>query len=42
VVTDLDSTNGTRVNARSVDGEVPLARDDVLALGSVRLKVVTR
>ncbi len=41
VITDLGSTNGTLVNETAVDGEVPLTLDDVLALGSVRLKVVT-
>jgi hypothetical protein len=40
VVTDLGSTNGTRVNETMVNGETPLAPDDVLALGSVRLQVV--
>jgi hypothetical protein len=42
VITDLGSTNGTRVNETPVNGEMPLAPDDVLALGSVRLKVATR
>ncbi len=40
VVTDLGSTNGTLVNETRVNGETPLAPNDVLALGSVRLKVV--
>lgn len=43
VVTDLGSTNGTRVNETPVADEgSQLAFGDVLALGSVRLKVVTR
>ena len=41
-VTDLGSTNGTRVNETPVNGEVGLAADDVLTLGSVRLRVVRR
>jgi len=40
VVTDLDSTNGTRVNARPVRGDTPLSVGDVLALGTVTLEVV--
>src|SRR5579859_568798 len=40
VVTDLGSTNGTAVNETPVHGEMPLAPDDVLTLGTVRLKVV--
>jgi hypothetical protein len=42
VVTDLGSTNGTQVNQTPVNGEMPLAANDVLTLGSVRLQVVTR
>jgi hypothetical protein len=42
LISDLGSTNGTRVNESPVNGEMPLAPDDVLALGSVRLKVVGR
>ena len=42
VVTDLGSTNGTQVNQTAVNGEMPLAQNDVLALGSVRLKIVAR
>ncbi len=42
VVTDLGSTNGTQVNETPVHGEMPLAANDVLTLGSVRLQVVTR
>jgi len=42
VVTDLGSTNGTQVNETPVNGEMPLAANDVLTLGSVRLQVVTR
>ena len=41
-ITDLDSTNGTQVNETPVNGEMPLAANDVLTLGSVRLQVVTR
>jgi hypothetical protein len=42
VITDLGSTNGTQVNETPVNGEMPLAANDVLTLGSVRLQVVTR
>ena len=42
VVSDLGSTNGTRVNDAQVNGEVPLAHGDVLTLGNVRLQVVAR
>lgn len=42
VISDLGSTNGTRVNERRVDGDVPLAHGDVLALGNVRFRVGTR
>jgi hypothetical protein len=42
VVTDLGSTNGTQVNQTAVNGEMPLAANDVLTLGSVRLQVVAR
>jgi hypothetical protein len=42
VVTDLGSTNGTQVNETPVNGEMPLAANDVLTLGSVRLQVVPR
>jgi hypothetical protein len=42
VVSDLGSTNGTRVNDVAVHGEMPLAHGDVLGLGNVRLKVVAR
>ena len=42
VISDLGSTNGTRLNDRRVDGDVPLAQGDVVALGSVRLRVGTR
>jgi pSer/pThr/pTyr-binding forkhead associated (FHA) protein len=41
LITDLGSTNGTRVNDRPIDGEHPLVHGDVLGLGSVRLKIVT-
>jgi pSer/pThr/pTyr-binding forkhead associated (FHA) protein len=39
VVTDLESTNGTRVNETRVNGNTPLTDGDVLALGTVRLQV---
>jgi hypothetical protein len=42
VVTDLGSTNGTRVNDLSVTGSAPLADGDVLTLGGVRLQVHVR
>jgi pSer/pThr/pTyr-binding forkhead associated (FHA) protein len=42
VVTDLGSTNGTRLNDAVVSQQVPLAEGDVLALGTVRLEVVAR
>jgi hypothetical protein len=42
VVTDLGSTNGTRVNDVTVQRETPLREGDVLALGNVRLKVGAR
>ena len=42
VITDLGSTNGTQINDAPVNGEMPLAADDVVTLGSVRLQVVTR
>ena len=39
VITDLGSTNGTQINDAPVNGEMPLAADDVVTLGSVRLQV---
>ena len=42
VVTDLGSTNGTQVNETLVNGEMPLAANDMLTLGIVRLQVVAR
>ena len=41
-VTDLGSTNGTHVNDRRVQATAPLADGDVLALGTVRLRVRAR
>ena len=41
-VTDLGSTNGTRVNDTVVKGRASLSAGDVLALGTVRLEVVAR
>ncbi len=40
LLADLGSTNGTRLNERPVRGEVRVAPGDVIALGSVRLKLV--
>lgn len=42
VVTDLGSTNGTRVNAARVSGKTPLTNGDVLELGAVRMQVLAR
>lgn len=42
VLSDLGSTNGTRLNERRVDGDVPLAHGDVVTLGTVRFRVGTR
>jgi pSer/pThr/pTyr-binding forkhead associated (FHA) protein len=42
IVTDLGSTNGTRVNEAPVNGRTTLAEGDVLALGTVRLQVLPR
>ena len=42
VVTDLGSTNGTRLNQTRVNGNSPLTDGDVLALGNVRLRVFAR
>lgn len=39
-VTDLGSTNGTRVNEGLIKGRTSLAEGDVLALGTVRLRVL--
>ena len=39
VVTDLDSTNGTRVNGRAVRGATRLQSGDVLEVGPVRFEV---
>jgi FHA domain-containing protein len=40
VLSDLGSTNGTRLNDAPVHGRTPLADGDVLALGTVRLQVL--
>jgi len=40
VLTDLGSTNGTRVNDAPIHGRVPLTEGDVLCLGTVRLQVL--
>jgi hypothetical protein len=42
VISDLGSTNGTHVNGRRVDGNVPLHPGDVLTLGNIRLEVLAR
>ncbi|MBV9326997.1 MAG: FHA domain-containing protein [Chloroflexi bacterium] len=42
VVTDLGSTNGTRLNDKLVNGRASLKEGDVLALGTVRLQVLPR
>jgi hypothetical protein len=42
VVADLGSTNGTLVNQALVQGEAALEPGDVVSLGKVRLKVVSR
>jgi hypothetical protein len=39
LISDLGSTNGTRLNDTRVDGDLPLAHGDVLTLGNVRLRV---
>ena len=36
---DLDSTNGTLLNDHPVDGEQPIEYGDVIAIGTVRLKL---
>jgi hypothetical protein len=40
VVTDLGSTNGTRVNDRPIKGRTSLSEGDVLGLGTIRLQVL--
>jgi len=40
VVTDLGSTNGTRVNHAPITGRTHLVGGDVLSLGTVRLQVL--
>src|SRR5262249_30996681 len=42
VIEDLGSTNGTLLNAALVDGQAELTPGDVVGLGTVRLKVVSR
>jgi hypothetical protein len=42
IVTDLGSTNGTRVNDSLVNGRASLGQGDVLMLGTVRLQVLPR
>jgi hypothetical protein len=42
VVSDLGSTNGTRVNDRPVKARAKLSDGDVLSVGTVRLQVRTR
>jgi hypothetical protein len=41
-VTDLGSTNGTRVNDAIVRGRAALAEGDVLTIGTLRFEVVAR
>jgi hypothetical protein len=40
VVSDLGSTNGTRVNDAQITGRTRLAEGDVLSLGTVRVQVL--
>jgi pSer/pThr/pTyr-binding forkhead associated (FHA) protein len=42
VVTDLGSTNGTRVNDAVVRGQTSVSEGDVVSLGTVRLQVRAR
>jgi len=42
VVTDLGSTNGTRVNEKPITGRTRLAEGDVVAIGTVRMQVLAR
>jgi type III secretion system (T3SS) inner membrane Yop/YscD-like protein len=42
MVTDLGSTNGTRLNNAAVKGRAALNPGDVLSLGTVRLEVVAQ
>ena len=42
VVTDLGSTNGTRVNEALIEAPTALAAGDILGLGNARLRVVAR
>jgi hypothetical protein len=39
LVSDLGSTNGTRVNERPINGSVRLRKGDALALGPIRFEV---
>ena len=38
-IRDLGSTNGTMLNGQEIDGDVPLEAGDLIAVGSVRLKL---
>jgi hypothetical protein len=38
-IVDLDSTNGTLVNGRRIDGRAPLRPADVVRIGETRLRV---
>lgn len=40
VLEDLNSTNGTRVNGRSIRGAVPVKPPDVIEFGRVKVKLV--
>ena len=42
MVTDLGSTNGTRLNDAVIRGRAPVAEGDVLTVGTVRFEVVAR
>jgi DNA-binding NtrC family response regulator len=39
LITDLGSSNGTRVVGRRIDGEAPLRPDDVLHIGTVEARI---
>jgi len=41
-IRDLGSMNGTFINGRLVEGEIPLSHGDVLSIGDLTVKVVMR
>ena len=41
-VRDLGSMNGTFINGRRVEGEIPLTQGDTLSVGNLTLQVVIR